>query len=1050
MQDGCTGMPPRSVQLIASIGVITNTIAGVLIPSVIPAQAQITPDGTLGNERSIVSPDRTIRQLPGILIEGGARRGGNLFQSFSDFNIGEGQRVYFANPAGIANILSRVTGRNPSRLLGTLGVDGSANLFFLNPNGILFGRNARLDIAGSFIASTADNLTIGDNLPYSATQPEAPLLTMTVPPGLQYGAQGRGPITNEGMLAVGANQRLALLGNQVTSSGSLLAPGGQVELLGDRVALLNQARVDVSGTNGGGTVLVGGDLQGKGQVPTARQTRVDRQVVISADALTRGNGGKVIVWADGTTRFSGTITAKGGSSGGNGGFVEVSGKQHLDYTGWVDASAPRGTAGTLLLDPTNIFVVADGGTTNLNAVNDASDPNLDADGTRINVSAINNATAQVILQASNNITFDAPISITRAGIGLQALAGNDITVNRNIITNGGLVSLVSQTGTVQVNNSIIQTSARLAGAIVLRGQAGVSLTNSEILSRSNSGSNAFSAIGIAAPAGSVTIRNTLVSATNTGTGLAGDVVITASDQVNVTDSGVFARGNFGRIFIGRSPYTNFDFSPQGIQIVNSRLETSNDSVPVGSTADAGRVILTSSGQVTLTNANLLSTAAQGRQGSPGGIGIVAQSLTAKDTEINTSKYSQGGTASTVDDRGKVILLIEDDAEFIRSTVFNNVESGGSGQGGVILVLAESLALREGSQIQTIVRGNDGGLTPAQGDAGDIFVQVADRLTIDGTREANGRTFGSAISSSVDPGARGNGGSIFIQAKQVALNQRGFINVSNRGISGRAGDLEINAKFITLDRKAFIAGISNSGQGGDILLRAKYLVSLTRTSTISTSSGSEGSGGNGGRIKITGLEEGEQTLFVFGAPFRNNDILAEAFGGQGGSIRVEALYLRQLAARPEDPDTNDISTKSFRNVDGTFATNAIDGDPSRGTTPLPDRYKDPRIGEGCDPRDRSESSKFIITGQGGLPTNPTSQVSPNSVTSWLDPTGATSQQVPAPVRSTQQPNLTEPEELIVAQGFSIAPNGEIILSRHSANGELQPPWYQPPQCPAPNR
>ena len=91
---------------------------------------QITPDATLGGESSSVTPNVNVRGLPADLIEGGAARGANLFHSFSIFNVGSGQRVYFANPAGIQNILSRIIGTNPSNILGTLGVNGGANLFF--------------------------------------------------------------------------------------------------------------------------------------------------------------------------------------------------------------------------------------------------------------------------------------------------------------------------------------------------------------------------------------------------------------------------------------------------------------------------------------------------------------------------------------------------------------------------------------------------------------------------------------------------------------------------------------------------------------------------------------------------------------------------------------------------------------------------------------------------------------------------------------------------------------------------------------------------------
>ncbi len=128
------------------------------------AQAQILPDSTLGHEASIVVEDATVQGLPTDLIEGGAIRGPNIFHSFTEFNVADLQRVYFANPVGIDNILSRVTGNNPSNLLGTLGVDGDANVFFLNPNGIAFGPNAQLDIKGSFF--TAEAFEFGNGLQY--------------------------------------------------------------------------------------------------------------------------------------------------------------------------------------------------------------------------------------------------------------------------------------------------------------------------------------------------------------------------------------------------------------------------------------------------------------------------------------------------------------------------------------------------------------------------------------------------------------------------------------------------------------------------------------------------------------------------------------------------------------------------------------------------------------------------------------------------------------------------------------------------------------------
>ena len=180
--------------------------------------------------------------------------------------------------------------------------------------------------------------------------------------------------------------------------------GGTVQVLGDRVGLFNGASISATGTDGGGTVLIGGDFQGKNpDVQNASSTFVGKAVTINADASGNGDGGKVVVWANGVTRYFGAISVRGGNAGGNGGHVEVSGKGDLVYRGTVDATASRGQVGTLLLDPTNINVAsvdpADGSYTSaLTDVDQFSDPNIGAGLTTINVASINGAGANVTLQ----------------------------------------------------------------------------------------------------------------------------------------------------------------------------------------------------------------------------------------------------------------------------------------------------------------------------------------------------------------------------------------------------------------------------------------------------------------------------------------------------------------------------------------------------------------------------------------------------------------------------------------------------------------------------
>lgn len=145
----------------------------------LPSLSQVIPDRTLGTESSTVNSIDELRSR----IEGGAIRGENLFHSFSEFSIQEGLEVYFANPEEISNIFSRVTGNNISEIFGTLGVEGTANLFLINPNGIVFGENATVDMGGSFIVTTAERVHFEDGTVWKIRDREK-LLTWNAPIGL--------------------------------------------------------------------------------------------------------------------------------------------------------------------------------------------------------------------------------------------------------------------------------------------------------------------------------------------------------------------------------------------------------------------------------------------------------------------------------------------------------------------------------------------------------------------------------------------------------------------------------------------------------------------------------------------------------------------------------------------------------------------------------------------------------------------------------------------------------------------------------------------------
>ena len=157
------------------------------------------------------------------------------------------------------------------------------------------------------------------------------------------------------LVAEGGNNGVYGVLNAKNSDGT----GGSVQILGDHIAVLKNAKINASGETGGGSILVGGDKSGKNAaVLNAKTTYVDKSAAIAADALTDGNGGKVILWADETTCFYGNISVRGGENSGDGGFVEVSGLHSLDFRGLADRLAPKGNAGTLLLDPFDIAISA--------------------------------------------------------------------------------------------------------------------------------------------------------------------------------------------------------------------------------------------------------------------------------------------------------------------------------------------------------------------------------------------------------------------------------------------------------------------------------------------------------------------------------------------------------------------------------------------------------------------------------------------------------------------------------------------------------------------
>lgn len=261
----------------------------------------------------------------------------------------------------------------------------------------------------------------------------------------------QGVIRATGAENVGGRVILRADGGKIAASGGRIearrelaggrTQGGVVEAYARDIRFTGATVVDVSGSHGGGEVMIGGDVHGEGSAaPNAELVAIGELVRIHADAIDDGKGGKVAVWSDDYTAFDGAISARGGVNGGDGGFVETSGKLGLSVqTGAVDTRANLGQTGMWLLDPTNIIVATGGGatTTQVDQFGDAGVTLTIAPATLVA------AASNITLQATNDITFSNTLTLTAPGAGITAQAGNNINVNAAITTVGGAITLTA-------------------------------------------------------------------------------------------------------------------------------------------------------------------------------------------------------------------------------------------------------------------------------------------------------------------------------------------------------------------------------------------------------------------------------------------------------------------------------------------------------------------------------------------------------------------------------------------------------------------------------
>jgi filamentous hemagglutinin family protein len=639
--------------------------------------------------------------------------------------------------------------------------------------------------------------------------------------------------------------------------------GGTIEILGNQVALLGNASVDASGVNGGGTVLVGGDAHGaNSNIQNAQVSYVDATATIKADAQQNGSGGKVVVWADKATQFSGNISARGGALSGNGGWVETSGKQWLGFAGLVNTTAAHGAIGSLLLDPMDVTISTALNTVSMTATpalggttpTTFADPSTGLSTSNLNVTTL---TGQLAL---SNVTVNTTGGFGAGNITVQTpiawASASSLTLNATgagaIVTNAG--STITNTGT---GGLIMQTAG---GSITLN--AGVTLAN-----------GAFTANAVGAT-GTITIN----APVSTGTGA---INLTAGSTITEGAGGSLATvtdltGTLGKVTTSSVGGTTLN-GANSIAIFSATNTTTgnivlNNTSP-GSSTTFGVINSATGGSISLTNAGTifvnapLSTTGGGAinltaTGTNGSIGEMGQQITTTGT-LTTSSSSSSGTSlngggnfisnlnATASGGGMVFvqnstalnLLGVTGTGVLISTNVGGITVSGPVNGGTSSVSLQGFGITNNSTIT-----GAGGVTLTAGYSG--FAPVG-TLTNTGTITNGGGTNTAAINLNGDIMVL-NGGTVTAGAAAVNLNNVTSANAINIGSTTDVASLTLelsNAELATISTTGLVS-IGNTGNSGAITI-ATNPINLTNNTALVN--------GNGGIAVNSAINAGTKNL-----------------------------------------------------------------------------------------------------------------------------------------------------------------------------------------------